>query len=91
MRQVRREREEKKQEYISFLIPGYADQQQQQQQQQHRREISGYVNNHRPVPPVTSMAPPRRASASEVQRLSLNKENPTINDEYVQVKNSRTR
>jgi hypothetical protein len=52
---------------------------------QHRRQISGFVNNHRPVPSITSSTPPRRSSTTEqqlisaIQRLSFSK--PTINND----------
>jgi hypothetical protein len=54
---------------------------------QQRRQISGYVNNHRPVPPIISATPPRRSSTSEqqltsaVQRLSLTKVTAMINND----------
>ncbi len=54
--------------------------------QQHRREISGYVNNHRTVPSMTSNTPPRRSSIPEqriisvAKRFSLNKQNLMINN-----------
>jgi hypothetical protein len=52
---------------------------------QHRRQISGFVNNHRSVPPITSTTPPRRSSTNEqqlmsaTQRLSLTKPITMIN------------
>jgi hypothetical protein len=58
---------------------------------QHRRQISGYVNNHRPVPAITSATPPRRSSTSEqqltpaAQRLSLTKITAMINNDNTDV------
>jgi hypothetical protein len=76
-----------KQEYILFLITGDSI----STGQQHRREISGFVNNHRPVPPIASYTPPRRLSTTEqqlisvAQRLSLSKKTPLINNDNVEV------
>jgi hypothetical protein len=42
------------------------------QQQAHRRQISGFVNNHRPVPTMTSSTPPQRSSVTEQHLLELN-------------------
>ena len=42
------------------------------QQQAHRRQISGFVNNHRPVPPMTSSTPPQRSSVTEQQLFEQN-------------------
>lgn len=58
---------------------------------QHRRQISGYINNHRTVPPITSATPPRRSSTSEQQlvsaihRLSLTKPTTMINNDNTTV------
>ncbi len=58
---------------------------------QHRRQISGYVNNHRSVPPITSTTPPRRSSTSEQQlisaihRLSFSKPTTMINNDNTDV------
>ncbi|CAF1260894.1 unnamed protein product [Adineta steineri] len=62
-----------------------------QQQQQHRREISGFVNNHRPVPFIPNNTPPRRQSDTEqqlisvAQRLSLSKQASIINNDNVEI------
>jgi len=58
---------------------------------QHRRQISGFVNNHRSVPPITSSTPPRRSSTSEQQlvsathRLSLTKPTAMINNDNTSI------
>ncbi|CAF3306701.1 unnamed protein product [Rotaria socialis] len=38
--------------------------------QQHRQQISGFINNHRPVPSMTSSTPIRKSSTSEQQVAS---------------------
>ncbi|CAF4085128.1 unnamed protein product, partial [Rotaria sordida] len=54
--------------------------------QQHRHQISGFVNNHRPIPAVTCSIPSRKSSTSEqqlvstAQRLSLSKPTTIINN-----------
>ncbi|CAF0740537.1 unnamed protein product [Rotaria sp. Silwood1] len=56
-------------------------------QQQYRREISGFVNNHRPVPSITNSTPPGRSSTTEqqlisvAQRLSLTKQPSIISND----------
>ncbi|CAF4654823.1 unnamed protein product, partial [Rotaria socialis] len=67
-------------------------------QQQYRREISGFVNNHRPVPPITSSTPPRRSSTtteqqliSVAQRPSLSKQAPIINNDNGEISSSNQR
>ncbi|CAF4812567.1 unnamed protein product, partial [Rotaria socialis] len=47
-------------------------------QQQYRREISGFVNNHRPVPPITSSTPPRRSSTTTEQQLISVAQRPSL-------------
>ena len=57
----------------------------------HRRQITGYVNNHRPVPPMTTATPPRRSSINEqpvtsaAHRLSLSKKITTMNNETTEI------
>lgn len=71
---------------ILFLITGDSI---AASQQQYRREISGFVNNHRPVPSASSNTPPRRSSTTDqqqvsvVQRPSLTKQNSIINKDNV--------
>ncbi|CAF4647576.1 unnamed protein product, partial [Rotaria magnacalcarata] len=67
-------------------------------QQQYRREISGFVNNHRPVPPITSSTPPGRSSItteqqliSVAQRPSLSKQAPIINNENGEISSPNKR
>ncbi|UJR33380.1 hypothetical protein I4U23_020828 [Adineta vaga] len=40
---------------------------------QHRREISGFVNNHRPIPSQINQTPPRKSSNIEQQLISVAK------------------
>lgn len=74
---------------LLLLFPGVTG------QSDYRREIIGYVNNHRPIPPLTSHTPPRKTSATEqqlisvAQRLSLSKQNPIINHDIPEANNSR--
>ncbi|CAF0775519.1 unnamed protein product, partial [Adineta ricciae] len=59
--------------------------------QQNRRLISGAVNSHRSVQPLTSNTPPRRSSNSEqqilsaAQRLSLGKPTTIMNNEHADI------
>lgn len=58
---------------------------------QHRRQITGYVNNHRPVPPMTTATPPRRSSINEqpitsaAHRLSFTKKITAMNNEPIEI------
>ncbi|UJR13826.1 hypothetical protein I4U23_000837 [Adineta vaga] len=56
--------------------------------QQNRRHISGAINSHRSVPPLTSHTPPRRSSNNEqqifsaTQRLNLGKPTTIMNNDH---------
>ncbi|CAF3881392.1 unnamed protein product [Rotaria sp. Silwood2] len=66
-------------------------------QQQYRREISGFVNNHRPVPPITNSTPQRKSSTTDqqlisvAQRLSLTKQTSIINNDNADINSSNKR
>ncbi|CAF0727311.1 unnamed protein product [Rotaria sordida] len=66
-------------------------------QQQYRREITGFVNNHRPVPPIINSTPPRKSSTTDqqlisvAQRLSLTKQPSIINNDNADINSSSKR
>ncbi|CAF1006169.1 unnamed protein product [Rotaria sp. Silwood1] len=65
--------------------------------QQHRHQISGFVNNHRPVPAVTASIPPQKSSTSEqqfisaAQRLSLSKPTAITNNNNTDIQSPTKR